>query len=60
MDIQEMKRVFFNKLWRYDNDIVNAYWDEFMVVRNIASVQIDKFIQYVIEMMDYSEGLKQW
>lgn len=59
--MNELKQVFYNALDRYDSSVADAHWPDFVAIHTADNnVTVASYATYVIELMDFSEGLKAW
>lgn len=59
--MNELKQEFYNALGRYDSSVADAHWPDFVAIHTADNnVTVADYTAYVTELMNYSEGLKDW
>lgn len=59
--MNKLKQEFYNALARYDADVADAHWPEFVALHAADKfVSVASYAAYVRDLMEYSDGLKQW
>lgn len=59
--MNELKQEFYNALGRYDSSVADAHWSDFVAIHTADNnVTVSSYAAYVIELMDYFEGLRSW